>query len=140
MYSTPVPFHSPVLVVLMSLDFHCTLAISGSFVDFCLAQDTSPAVLSHVSKAYSQINQRLSGTDAVSDQAIVSVIGLALFERIHHQNHRVRVHFDGLKEMVALRGGLPKLGCNPGLLHKLCRYDTESLHTSHMMLTTMAKT
>jgi hypothetical protein len=55
------------------------------------------------------INERLSGSEACSDQAIAVVTMLAIYQRMHHQQAIGLVHFHGLKRMIELRGGLAKL-------------------------------
>jgi hypothetical protein len=57
-------------------------------------------------------NARLSGPDACSDKAIAVVTMLAIYQRMHHQQAVGLVHFQGLRRMIALRGGLAQLSRN----------------------------
>jgi hypothetical protein len=54
-------------------------------------------------------NKRLSGPRACSDEAIAVVTMLAIYQRMHHEQAIGLVHFEGLKRMIQLRGGLAKL-------------------------------
>jgi hypothetical protein len=54
-------------------------------------------------------NQRLSGAEACSDKAIAVVTMLAIFQRMHHQQSIGLLHFEGLRRMIELRGGLAQL-------------------------------
>jgi hypothetical protein len=99
--------------------------MSASFVDFYRGRpEPSPKTLDHLSKAYSLVNKRLSSEDALSDKVMAAVITLTLLEWIHHQHHRARMHFEGLKRMVDLRGGLSRLMTNRALVHKIWRCET----------------
>lgn len=71
-------------------------------------------------------NERLSGSDACSDQAIAVVTMLAIYQRMHHQQAVGLVHFQGLRRMVELRGGLAKLALeNRALAQKPWRLALE---------------
>lgn len=71
-------------------------------------------------------NQRLSSSDACSDQAIAVVTMLAIYQRLHHQQAIGLVHFQGLRRMVELRGGLAKLASdNRALAQKPWRLALE---------------
>ena len=72
-------------------------------------------------KAYNSVNERLSSDDALSDEALASVVSLTLFERVHAHNSKGHIHFQGLQRMVRLRGGLSSLTDNRELLLKLWR-------------------
>jgi hypothetical protein len=53
-------------------------------------------------------NTRLSGPEACSDKAIAVVTMLAIYQRMHHQQAVGLVHFEGLRRMINLRGGLKR--------------------------------
>ncbi|KAK0734720.1 hypothetical protein B0T26DRAFT_737273 [Lasiosphaeria miniovina] len=91
-------------------DFHSTLAISASYLNFFQRRTkTSSKDLQHVSKAYALVNRKLSGPDSLSDGAIAAVASLAIYQQIHHQFSTGRVHLDGLWRMIELRGGIARL-------------------------------
>lgn len=105
-------------------DFHCTLAISASYVDFF---ERKPAVSSktlyHISQAYALVNLKLSGPESVSDSAIAAVITLAIYQQIHHLHSAGLVHLNGLYRMIQLRGGIARLmKDNRALALKSLRY------------------
>jgi hypothetical protein len=71
-------------------------------------------------------NQRLSGAEACSDKAIAVVTMLAMYQRMHHQQSIGLVHFDGLRRMIELRGGLAQLALeNRTLAQKPWRLSLE---------------
>lgn len=105
-------------------DLHTILAIAASFSNVFLGKSKlSPEALEHLIQAYDLINRRLSGPEAVSDGTIAVVTTLAIFQRIHQQNYTGVIHFDGLYQMVQLRGGLTSLSReNRALALKPWRY------------------
>lgn len=91
-------------------DFHCMLAIAASFINsFCEKPRSSSASLGHLSQAYTLINAKLSGPNAISDSSIAVVTALTIYQRIHQQQSTGMIHFDGLVRMIQLRGGIAKL-------------------------------
>ncbi|KAJ5767045.1 uncharacterized protein N7511_004661 [Penicillium nucicola] len=108
-------------------DFHSTLAISASYVDFFQRKPaTSQKNLHHISKAYALVNVKLSGPFPVSDSAIAAVVSLAIYQQIHHQPAIGIVHLHGLYRMIQLRGGIDKvMQENRSLAMKPLRLDVE---------------
>lgn len=97
-------------ILTSNIDFHCTMAISASYVDFSERKPgISPRSLYHVSKSYGLVNQKLSGPGYVSDSAIAAVVSLAIYQQIHHQHSTGLIHLNGLYRMIQLRGGIEKL-------------------------------
>jgi hypothetical protein len=91
----------------MSLDFHSVLAITASFADvFGGRREVSREALGHLSEAYKMVNQKLQGPESVSDTTIATVITLAIYQRVHHQQQTGLIHFYGLLRMIELRGGI----------------------------------
>ncbi|OAK98702.1 hypothetical protein IQ06DRAFT_378573 [Phaeosphaeriaceae sp. SRC1lsM3a] len=107
--------------------FHCLLAICFSFTThFGGPRRISSEALRHISQAYRMTNERLSSFEACSDQAIAVVTMLAIYQRMHHQQAVGLVHFQGLRRMVELRGGLAKLASeNRALAQKPWRLALE---------------
>lgn len=92
------------------LDFHSTLAISASYVNFLQRKTTtSPKTLYHISRAYALVNLKLSGPESISDQAIAAVVSLAIYQQIHHSHSTGLIHLNGLYQMIQLRGGITRL-------------------------------
>ena len=91
-------------------DFHCTLAISASYVDFFERKPgISSKTLYHISQAYGLVNLKLSGPESVSDCAIAAVVSLAIYQQIHHLHSTGLIHLNGLYRMIQLRGGVARL-------------------------------
>lgn len=92
------------------LDFHCTLAVSASYVDFFQRRPAiSPKTLHHISQAYALVNLKLSGPESVSDCAIAAVVTLAIYQQIHRLPSIGLIHLNGLYRMIQLRGGITRL-------------------------------
>ena len=118
-------------------DFHCTMAISKSYVDRVdRSSALSSRTLYHITKAYGLVNSKLSSNDFISDKAIAAVVSLAIYQQIHHQYAVGLVHLHGLYRMIELRGGITQLVHeNPALSMKPIRY-VDILHCtlSHILL------
>ena len=101
--------HSTTLIPCLS-DFHCTLAVSASYVDFFQRKPAiSPKTLHHISQAYALVNLKLSGPESVSDSAIAAVVTLTIYQQIHHLPAIGLIHLNGLYRMIQLRGGIARL-------------------------------
>ncbi|KAF1946938.1 hypothetical protein EJ02DRAFT_430485 [Clathrospora elynae] len=106
---------------------YCVLAVSSSF-SHSLGSTLKPSseALTHISNAYRLVNERLSGLEACSDKVIAVVTVLAIYHLIHHQQGVGLVHFEGLRQMIKLRGGLRRLSRdNRGLAQKPWRLAIE---------------
>lgn len=98
------------------------LAITAAMIDFFLArEEVSPAVLTHLSQTFTLVNQKLSSNEATSDTSLAVVVLLIIYEQLRRDEDRMQVHFEGLRRMVNLRGGLIALGHNCSLVQKICR-------------------
>ncbi|KAK8058234.1 hypothetical protein PG994_008682 [Apiospora phragmitis] len=88
-------------------------------------------VMTHMAKAYQVINERLSGPEALCDSSIAVVTSLAMHEDLHQQQSTAMLHFQGLRRMIELRGGMRQLFLiNRHIGQKVWRLDIEfSLHT-----------
>lgn len=87
---------------------------------------SSPRALYHLSQTFAEVKKRLEGKDALTDSSLAIVISLINQEQIRNEQQSARVHINGLKRMVELRGGLRKLGKeNQALVLKICKYVIE---------------
>lgn len=120
------------LLTTRDADFHSTLAISASYVDFFQRKPAiSSKTLHHISQAYGLVNMKLSGPLSVSDSAIAAVVSLAIYQQVHHQPATGLVHLHGLYRMIQLRGGIARLMQeNRALALKPLRYIVLSLMKS----------
>ncbi|KAL8857280.1 MAG: hypothetical protein Q9178_006206 [Gyalolechia marmorata] len=107
--------------------FHCTLAISASYIDFFVRKPAiSSKTLYHISQAYALVNLKLSGPESVSDSAIAAVVSLTIYQQIHHLHSTGLIHLNGLYRMIQLRGGIATLMKeNRALALKPLRLDVE---------------
>ncbi|KAH6884390.1 hypothetical protein B0T10DRAFT_130463 [Thelonectria olida] len=107
--------------------FHCTIALSISAMNnlLCEKEDATDA-MRHLSRTFRIINERLTGNRAVSDETIAAVVGMAQYDRHQGEYSRGCIHIQGLRRMVALRGGITKLASDrPTLTQKIFRIDLE---------------
>lgn len=117
-----VLLHVSNMVSNMDADFHCSLALSVICIDFYLAREPDSAeALRHLSNALRLVNKKLSGGDALADSTFAVVVCMCIYERLRGQYDKGLVHFQGLKRMVQLRGGISQLASNPTLVQKIFR-------------------
>lgn len=101
---------------------HCNVALLDACNQlFLLGGDSSPQALYHLSEAYAHIQKRLASPDALSDSTIGLVVAFIHQEQIKKGGSQARIHFDGLRRMVALRGGIGELEGNLPLTLKICK-------------------
>lgn len=82
----------------------------------------SPKALHHLAETLFHVNARLQGEDALSDSTLAIVVSLINQEQIRNEHSGARVHIDGVRRIVALRGGLDELGTgNLPLMLKICK-------------------
>ncbi|KAH6669744.1 hypothetical protein F5X68DRAFT_249204 [Plectosphaerella plurivora] len=80
----------------------------------------------HFGMLLSLIGRKLSSAEAVSDATMSAVVMALQYDRYRSKYRDGLVHFDGLREMVNLRGGLDTVAKHNSLLvHKLLRADLE---------------
>lgn len=76
----------------------------------------------HFGMLLSLIGRKLSSTEAVSDATMSAVVMALQYDRYRSKYRDGVVHFDGLREMIHLRGGLDVVAKQNSLLvHKLLR-------------------
>lgn len=86
------------------------LAMSAALASFTLGESRlNPQVMTHMARAYRIINTRLSGPEALCDGSIAVVTSLAMNEDLHQQQSTAKLHFEGLRRMIELRGGMREL-------------------------------
>lgn len=87
-----------------------------------LKQGGSIEAMYHLSQTFILANQKLSGTEALSDSSMVLIIALTQYERSQGKYSQGIVHFRGLQRMVELRGGIFHLmNYRPELAQKVLR-------------------
>lgn len=101
------------------------LAMSATLASFSLGDSRlSSLVMTHMARAYQIINKRLSGRDALRDSSIAVVTSLAMNEDLHQQQSTAKLHFEGLRRMIELRGSMRQmLLINRHIGQKIWRYS-----------------
>ncbi len=82
---------------------------------------SSPEALHYLAQTFAQVRRRLEGTESLSDSTIAIVLSLINQEQIRREHLGAKVHIEGLRRMVELRGGLDQLQGNLPLLLKVCK-------------------
>ena len=102
--------------------YHCNISLMQAcnemFLDY---GETSPKAAYFLSRTYAHLQERLDSAEALSDSTIGIVVSLISQEQIRNGYPGSKIHIDGLKRMVQLRGGLGRLEDNRMLLLKICK-------------------
>lgn len=81
---------------------------------------SSPKSLSHLSHTLALVKRRMQSDEALSDSTLCMVMMLILQEQIRHEKES-QIHYEGLRKMIELRGGLSQLESSPTLLLKMSK-------------------
>ncbi|KAH7142113.1 hypothetical protein EDB81DRAFT_691592 [Dactylonectria macrodidyma] len=104
--------------------YQCNISLMAASNEVFLGGgDSSPKAFYHLSRTLSLVQKRLERPDALSDSTIGIVLSLISHESIRQEHASAKVHVDGLRRMVELRGGLSQLEGNIPLLLKVCKTD-----------------
>ena len=80
----------------------------------------------HLALALHLVNERLSGSEALSDSAMAAVVALTHTDRLQGNYCRGMIHFNGLLRIVELRGGIHHLVENQlKIAQKVFRYELD---------------
>ena len=100
----------------------CTIALMEACSSFFFGGgSSSPEALQHLSKTFTLVQERLASDEALSDSTLGIILMLIAQEQIRHEQREAEIHFEGLKRMIELRGGLSQLESNVPLLLKICK-------------------
>jgi hypothetical protein len=77
--------------------------------------------LNFLSQTFAVVQERLQSEDALSDSTLGLVLSLVLQEQIRQEKVEAEIHYNGLKKMINLRGGLCQLEKNLPLVLKICK-------------------
>jgi hypothetical protein len=76
----------------------------------------------HLAKAVGLVNEKLATPDALASSSISVVNFLVVREMLRGDKHSAEIHLNGLRKMIALRGGLSALRDDHTLALKICKY------------------
>ncbi|KAH6614439.1 hypothetical protein B0J18DRAFT_300899 [Chaetomium sp. MPI-SDFR-AT-0129] len=99
-------FHGAMAVFLSASHRSSPLPYTSSTIS--TPQEVWSARTRHLCLALRLVNTRLSGENAASNETLMAVLVLGMYERQQGEYGRGLVHLDGLQRMVQLRGGLAK--------------------------------
>ncbi len=67
------------------------------------------------------MQQRLESEEALSDSTLSIIIQLIIQEQIRKEQWQAEIHYEGLRKMIELRGGLCEMEKNLPLVLKICK-------------------
>jgi hypothetical protein len=96
--------------------------------EFFLGKGTnSPQALAYLSNSLLLVKRRMDGENALSDSTLAMIMLLILQEQVRHEEAS-QIHYEGLRTMINLRGGLHQLQSCPTLLLKMSK-SVSPIHT-----------
>lgn len=75
----------------------------------------------HLAQTFSWVREQLKSDNALSDSTITVILCLVLQEQLRKSQVVATIHYQGLRKMIELRGGLEQLEGNLPLLLKICK-------------------
>ncbi|VUC25496.1 unnamed protein product [Clonostachys rosea] len=104
--------------------YECNLAMMQTCNEIYLGHgDSSSKALYSLSRTVSHVKNRLESPGALSDSTITLVLSLISQEQLKKLDSRAKIHLDGLRRIIELRGGLKQLEGKAPLLLKVCKVD-----------------
>jgi hypothetical protein len=80
-----------------------------------------PDAIYHLNQAVRLVNSTIAASEAFSN-SILSVVNLLVLQGLLRGDEaHARMHLEGLRKMVQLRGGIDELSQNEALLVKICK-------------------
>lgn len=106
---------------LNTLAYHCSMALMATLNEFVFASEAaSSEAIYHLGQAISLVNQNLGSEEGLSNSSISVVNFLLIRNMFRDEQSGARIHLHGLREMLALRGGLSQLE-DRTLVLKICK-------------------
>ncbi|GAM33903.1 hypothetical protein TCE0_013f01138 [Talaromyces pinophilus] len=102
---------------------HLLIGCADSHNTRCMHFEERPIALRHMQKALSIIKTRIATMRAVADETIAVIATLAFVEKTRGSFDNWRIHMNGLKRLVDMRGGLVSLETKPMVMTKVFRAD-----------------
>lgn len=82
---------------------------------------SSAEALYHLSNTFTLIKKRLQSDDALSDSTLGMILMLIFQEQMRNERTQAEIHYEGLRQMIELRGGIAQLESSLTLLLKICK-------------------
>ncbi|OKL63372.1 hypothetical protein UA08_01924 [Talaromyces atroroseus] len=102
--------------------FLCTMALLEATNELFLRGGVSSTnALRHLSRSLALLKRRLESENAMSDSTLAIIITLILHEQIRNGLRECKIHYEGLKQLIELRGGLDQFERNLTLVLKICK-------------------
>jgi hypothetical protein len=67
------------------------------------------------------VAERLAGKDALSDSTLGVIVMMIVQEQMRKVVPEAYIHYEGLRKLIEVRGGLDQLEQSPILLLKICK-------------------
>lgn len=113
---------------LTRLTFHTALGCNLAMMEaanetFLRRRRDSPRALLCLARTFACMQKRLHSSDALSDSTLTIVVSLISQQQMLSDIPGAKIHIEGLRQMIELRGGIDQLEDNPPLLMKICKMD-----------------
>lgn len=119
----------------LCIAYECSIAMMQACNEVYLNRgENTPKALYGLSHTVNQVRERLESPDALSDSTITMVLSLINQEQMKQCHTAAKVHLQGLRKMIELRGGLEQLEGNISLVLKACKYVFCALAANSSML------
>lgn len=87
-----------------------------------IGEPDSPEATLHLTRTLRLVNKKLSGDEALSDTTMSAIVAMTQYERLRGHYRQAMVHFEGLRRIVELRGGIANLVAHlPAIAQKIFR-------------------
>jgi hypothetical protein len=100
---------------------YCAISLMAACNETILGGKGSSKAVFHSSQTFAQVNKRLGTDQALSDSTLAIIVMLIMQEQMRKEEHEAEIHYEGLKKMVELRGGLSQIESNRPLVVKICK-------------------
>ncbi|KAH8680749.1 hypothetical protein BX600DRAFT_504504 [Xylariales sp. PMI_506] len=101
----------------------CISLMETSNEFFATGGVSSKKALNHLSRSFALVKKRLESDQALSNSSISIVLSFIFQEQMRHDRENAKIHYEGLRRMVELRGGIDKLEDTLPLLLKICKIE-----------------
>ncbi|KAG9241669.1 hypothetical protein BJ878DRAFT_545019 [Calycina marina] len=113
----PMAFKDPALL-------HCLIFCADGYSALADGVRERPLAVMHLKEASRMVNQRLRGPNPIiTDSTLVIVCTLAHAEKLKGNVENWKIHLEGLREMIELRGGMEAFADKRMVQNKIHRAD-----------------
>lgn len=105
-----------------SIAYHVIIAVAEACNHYLDGGgDSSPKALYHRHRTLTLVAERLASKDALSDSTLGVIVMMIVQEQMRKVVPEAHIHYEGLRRLIEVRGGLDQLEQSPTLLLKICK-------------------